>query len=134
MNNRTIFEAICGIMGGLAGFLFGAVDGLFYALVAFVVLDYLTGVIGAVIRRKLSSKVGFDGIFKKIMVFILVAVANIIDVQIFGTANGVLRSAVVAFLIANEGLSILENVSAAGLPVPVKLKNMLRQLKGDEKK
>jgi len=128
MSVKTLFESVCAVMGGLAGFLFGAADGLFYALVAFAVLDYLTGVISAGIKRKLSSRVGLDGIFKKVMVFVMVALANIIDIQVLGTTDGVLRSAVVAFLLANEGLSILENVSNAGMPVPKKLKDTLRQL------
>jgi toxin secretion/phage lysis holin len=117
------------MLGAFAGFLFGAADGLFYALVAFVVLDYFTGIIGAVIKCKLSSRIGFDGIFKKMMVFVLVALANIVDMQVLGSSHGVLRSAVVAFLLANEGLSILENVSGAGLPVPQRLKKVLRQIK-----
>jgi toxin secretion/phage lysis holin len=132
MSSKTIFETFCGVMGAIAGFLFGAADGLFFALVAFAALDYLTGVISAVIKRKLSSRIGFDGIFKKIMIFVLVALANIIDIQVLGTGDGVLRSAVVAFLLANEGLSILENVSGAGLPVPKKLKGILSQLKREE--
>lgn len=129
MNNRTIFETVCGVVGGLAGFLFGAVDGLFYALTAFVVMDYMTGVISAIIKKELSSRTGFEGVFKKIMVFVLVALANIIDKQVLGGTEGVLRSAVVAFLLANEGLSILENVSRAGMPVPKKLKGILSQIK-----
>jgi len=129
LNNRTIFETVCGVVGGLAGFLFGAVDGLFYALTAFVVMDYMTGVISAIIKKELSSRTGFEGVFKKIMVFVLVALANIIDKQVLGGTEGVLRSAVVAFLLANEGLSILENVSRAGMPVPKKLKGILSQIK-----
>ncbi|MCL1903857.1 MAG: phage holin family protein, partial [Oscillospiraceae bacterium] len=78
MNNKTVFEVICVITGGLAGFLFGAADGLFYALVTFVVMDYITGVVNAIINKRLSSRTGFEGLFRKIMVFILVALANII--------------------------------------------------------
>jgi toxin secretion/phage lysis holin len=131
MNNKTIFETVCGVAGGAAGFIFGAADVLFYALIAFVVMDYITGIIGAVIKKNLSSRVGFDGILKKIMVFVIVALANIVDVQVLGGTEGILKSAVSAFLLANEGLSILENVAAAGLPVPKKLKNLLKQLKDD---
>jgi toxin secretion/phage lysis holin len=133
MSSKTIFDSFCAIAGGMAGFLFGAKDGLFFALVAFAVLDYITGIISAVIQKKLSSRIGFEGIFKKIMVFVLVALANIIDEQVLGGTQGILRSAVVAFLLANEGLSILENVSAAGMPVPKKLKNVLKQLKDSSK-
>jgi len=129
MNNRIAFESACGVAGGIAGFMLGAKDGLFFALAAFVVLDYLTGIIGAILKKKLSSRVGFDGIFKKIMVFVLVALANIIDVQVLGGGGGILRSAVIAFFLANEGLSVLENVADAGLPVPKKLKSILEQLR-----
>jgi toxin secretion/phage lysis holin len=132
LNSRTIFETVCGLAGGLAGFLFGAADGLFYALAAFTMLDYITGVISAVIKRELSSRVGFEGVFKKLMIFVLVALANIIDRQVLGGTEGVLRSAVVAFLLANEGLSILENISGAGLPVPQRLKGMLKQIKAEQ--
>ncbi|MCL2071234.1 MAG: phage holin family protein [Oscillospiraceae bacterium] len=131
MNGRTAFETLFAVAGGLAGFLFGAADGLFYALVAFAVLDYVTGVTSALIKKELSSRVGFEGLFKKVMVFVLVALANIIDRQVLGGTEGVLRSAVVAFLLANEGLSILENISKAGLPVPKKLRAMLKQIKED---
>jgi len=129
LSSKIVFETVCGTVGGLAGFLFGAADGLFYALVAFAVLDYVTGIIGAIIKRELSSRIGFEGIFKKLMVFVLVALANIIDIQVLGGTEGVLRSAVVSFLLANEGLSILENISNAGMPIPQKLKNLFMQIK-----
>lgn len=131
MSGRTAFETACGIVGGLAGFLFGAADGLFYALIAFVALDYITGVVMAAAKRRLSSRIGFVGLAKKMMIFVLVALANIIDVQVLGGgAHAVLRSAVAAFLMANEGLSILENAAEIGLPIPPKLKSMLMQVKG----
>ena len=129
MNGKTVFESICGFTGGLAVFLFGATDSLFYALVAFSVLDYITGVISAIVEKKLSSRIGFEGISKKITVFVLVALANIIDEQVLGGTKGVLRSAVISFLLANEGLSILENISRTGMPVPEKLKGILKQIK-----
>jgi toxin secretion/phage lysis holin len=130
---KPIFDSITCASGGLAGFLFGYADGLFFALVAFAVIDYVTGIIGAAIKRKLSSRVGFEGIFKKVMLFVLVALANIIDVQVLGGAHAILRTAVITFLLANEGLSILENVAAAGVPVPKKLLNLLEQLKNQDK-
>jgi toxin secretion/phage lysis holin len=126
---KSIYDSFATAGGCAIGFLFGAVDGLFYALVAFAVLDYLTGLINAVIKRKLSSRVGFDGIFKKIMLFVIVAVANIIDVQVLGGEHAVLRTAVITFLLANEGLSILENACSIGVPVPKKLRAVFEQLK-----
>jgi toxin secretion/phage lysis holin len=131
MNNKTVFETVCAVAGGLAGFLFGAADGMLFALIAFVVLDYVTGIANAVINKKLSSRVGFGGICKKVTVFALVALANIIDIQVIG-GGGFLRSAAVSLFLANEGLSIVENASEAGLPVPKILVKTLEQLKDKE--
>ncbi|MCM1305621.1 MAG: phage holin family protein [Butyrivibrio sp.] len=116
-------------IGGWLGWFLGGCDGLLYALAAFVVIDYVTGVMCAVIDRKLSSEVGFRGIFKKVMVFLLVGVANVLDVQVVG-AGCVLRSAVVFFYISNEGVSLLENAGHLGLPIPGKVKAVLEQLHG----
>ena len=105
----------------------GGCDGLLIALIAFVVIDYITGMMCAVIDKKLSSEIGFKGIFKKVLIFILVGIANILDVQIIGTGN-ILRTAVIFFYLSNEGISILENSAHLGLPVPQKLKETLEQL------
>ena len=102
-------------------------DGLLYALIAFVAIDYITGVMCAVIDHRLSSEVGFKGIFKKVLIFLLVGVANILDVQVIGTGY-VLRTAVIFFYISNEGVSLLENAAYLGLPVPEKIKTVLEQL------
>ena len=110
----------------LAGFL-GGKDGLLYALLVLVVLDYITGVLNAIDQRELSSAVGYKGIARKVLIFVLVGTANVVDVYILGKA-GVLRAAVIFFYISNEGISILENASHLGLPVPQKLQNVLRQL------
>ena len=105
----------------------GGCDGLLYALIAFVVIDYITGVMCAIIDRKLSSAVGFKGIFRKVLIFLLVGIANIIDVQVIGT-GAVLRTAVIFFYISNEGVSLLENAGHLGLPIPEKIKTVLEQL------
>ena len=118
-------------VGGWLGYFLGGCDGLLYALLAFVIIDYITGVMCAVIDKKLSSEVGFKGIFKKVLIFLLVGIANILDVQVIGTGS-VLRTAVIFFYLANEGLSILENSAIIGLPVPDKLKDMLLQLAEEE--
>lgn len=120
---RLIFTAI----GGWLGWFLGGCDGLLYALIAFVVIDYITGVMCAVIDHRLSSEVGFKGIFKKVLIFLLVGVANILDVQVIGTGC-VLRTAVIFFYISNEGVSLLENAAYLGLPVPEKIKTVLEQL------
>lgn len=106
----------------------GGFDGFLYALIAFVLVDYLTGVMVAVVNKKLSSEVGFKGIFKKVVIFALVAIGHIIDTYVIQNGS-VIRTAVIFFYLSNEGISILENVSVLGLPVPQKLKDVLEQLK-----
>ena len=120
---QIVFAAI----GGGIGWFLGGADGFLYALIAFVVIDYITGVMCAIVDKKLSSEVGFKGICKKVLVFILVGVGNIIDVQVLGQA-GVLRTAVIFFYLSNEGVSLLENAGHLGLPIPAKLKAVLEQL------
>ena len=121
----------CAAIGGALGWFIGGLDGFLYALIAFVVIDYLTGLLAAGVQKKLTSEVGFKGIAKKIAIFLLVGIANIIDVDVIqnGTA---LRTAVIFFYLSNEGLSILENAGNIGLPIPEKLKTMLAQLKDKE--
>lgn len=114
-------------LGGWLGWFLGGCDGLLYALIAFVVVDYITGVMCAVVDKKLSSEVGFKGIFKKILIFLLVGIANLLDVNIIGNGS-VLRTAAIFFYLSNEGVSLLENATHLGLPVPEKLKSVLQQL------
>ena len=114
-------------IGGWLGYFLGGMDGLMIALIIFMALDYITGLMCAVIDKKLSSAVGFKGIFKKVLIFIMVGVGNIIDVQVLGQA-GVLRTAVIFFYLSNEGVSLLENAGHLGLPIPAKLKAVLEQL------
>lgn len=120
-------QGIFTVLGGWLGYYLGGCDGLLIALVVFVITDYITGVMCAVIDKKLSSEIGFKGIFKKVLIFILVGIANILDVQIIGTGN-ILRTAVIFFYLSNEGISILENSAHLGLPIPKKLKDILEQL------
>ena len=122
---QMVFAAV----GGWIGWFLGGCDGLLYALVAFVAVDYVTGVLCAVADRKLSSEVGFRGIAKKALIFLLVGMANVLDVQVIGSGC-VLRTAVVFFYISNEGVSLAENAAHLGLPVPEKLKDVLAQLHG----
>lgn len=120
---QLIFTAV----GGWLGYFLGGCDGLLYALLAFVVIDYITGVMCAVADKKLSSEVGFKGICRKVLIFLLVGIANILDVQVIGTGS-VLRTAVIFFYISNEGVSLLENAGHLGLPIPEKIKTVLEQL------
>jgi len=126
-NLQLIFTAI----GGYLGYFLGGLDGFIYALVTFVVIDYITGIMAAIVERKLSSEIGFRGIFKKVLIFLLVTVGNIIDKNLVGT-GGAVRTAVIFFYISNEGISIIENSIRIGLPVPEKLKNVLEQLQHKE--
>lgn len=120
---QLVFTAI----GGWLGWFLGGCDGLLFALIAFVVIDYITGVMCAVSDHTLSSEVGFRGICRKVLIFLLVGIANILDVQVIGTGS-VLRTAVIFFYISNEGVSLLENAGHLGLPLPQKLKDILAQL------
>lgn len=122
----TIQVVIAGI-GGWLGWFLGGCDGLLYALLAFVVIDYITGIMCALVDKKLSSEVGFKGIFKKVLIFALVGVGHILDTRIIG-AGSVLRTAVIFFYLSNEGVSLLENAAYLGLPIPQKLKSVLEQL------
>ena len=119
------------MIGGWLGYLLGGLDGLMIALIIFMVLDYITGLMCAVIDKKLSSAVGFKGICKKVLILMLVGVANVVDIHIVGTGSA-LRSAVICFYLSNEGLSLLENAAHIGLPIPDKMKDVLAQLHGRE--
>ena len=114
-------------LGGWLGYFLGGLDGLLIALIVFMVLDYITGIMCAVVDKQLSSAVGVRGICKKVLILMLVGVANIVDVHVVGTGSA-LRGAVVCFYLSNEGLSLLENAAHLGLPVPDKLKSILAQL------
>lgn len=123
---NTIQVVIAGIGGWLDYFL-GGCDGLLYALIAFVAIDYITGVMCAVSDKTLSSEVGFKDICRKVLIFLLVGIGNIIDVAVLG-APGVLRTAVIFFYLSNEGVSLLENAAHLRLPVPEAIKTVLEQL------
>ena len=120
---QMVFAAV----GGWLGYFLGGCDGLLIALVVFTVVDYITGVMCAINDQKLSSEVGFRGICRKVLIFFLVGVANILDVQIIGTGS-VLRTAIIFFYLSNEGVSLLENAGRLGLPIPQKMKDVLAQL------
>ncbi|WP_314046620.1 phage holin family protein [uncultured Granulicatella sp.] len=114
-------------LGAIVGGFLGGKDGLLYALLVLVILDYITGVLNAIDQKRLSSSVGYKGITRKVLIFVLVGTANVVDVYILGKA-GVLRATVIFFYISNEGISILENASYLGLPVPQKFQRVLKQL------
>ena len=120
---QVIFTAV----GGWLGWFLGGCDGLLYALVLFVVVDYITGVMCAINDHKLSSEVGFKGICRKVLIFLLVGIGHVLDAQIIGNGS-VLRTAVIFFYLSNEGVSLLENAGHLGLPIPEKLKVVLEQL------
>ena len=123
----TTIQVIFTGVGGWLGYFLGGCDGLLYALVLFVVVDYITGVMCAAADHKLSSEVGFKGICRKVLIFLLVGIGHVLDTQIIGTGS-VLRTAVIFFYLSNEGVSLLENAGHLGLPIPEKLKVVLEQL------
>ena len=118
--------AVAGI-GGWLGYFLGGMDGMMIALLVFMILDYLTGVMCAIADKKLSSAVGFKGICKKVLILMLVGLAHIVDLHVIGNGSA-LRGAVICFYLSNEGLSLLENAAHLGLPVPDRLKDVLSQL------
>ena len=131
---KNIWPGIQGALtavGGFVGWYCGGMDGVLTALIVFVAVDYITGVMCAISDQKLSSNVGFNGIFRKVLIFGLVGLANIIDAKIIGDGSAI-RTAVIFFYLSNEGISILENVTEFGLPVPAKLKDVLAQLRGED--
>jgi toxin secretion/phage lysis holin len=124
---QTAFAGV----GGIVGWYLGGADGFLYALIAFVVVDYITGVLRAIVEKQLSSRVGSKGIAKKVAIFLIVGVGHLVDAYVLGGSGAPIRTAVIFFYIANEGISLLENATAIGLPVPDKLKDVLQQLHGD---
>lgn len=130
MNN--VAKSITGGLIGVVGFLIGDFDGLFKALLVLITADYITGIIVAVTQKQLSSEVGAKGIAKKILMLIIVAVANVLDVQIIG-GGAALRNITIIFYAANEVISLLENTGALGVPYPQKLMDVLKQLKNKDK-
>lgn len=123
----TTIQVVFAGIGGWLGWFLGGCDGLLYALLAFVVIDYITGIMCAVVDKKLSSEVGFKGIFKKVLIFALVDIGYILDTRVIGSGS-VMRTAVIFFYLSNEGVSLLENAAYLGLPIPQKLKSVLEQL------
>ena len=126
-SNQLTFAAI----GGFIGWFWGGCDSLIYALITFVVIDYITGVMCAIVSKNLSSEIGFKGLFRKVLIFMLV-IANVVDMQIIG-AGSALKIAVEFFFISNEGISILENSAFLGVPIPDELKRVLKQIKHHDK-
>jgi toxin secretion/phage lysis holin len=124
----TFIQMAFAAIGGWLGWFLGGYDGFLYALIAFVVIDYILGVMCGILEKQLSSDVGARGIFKKVVIFSLVGIAHIIDQNIIGD-GGAIRTAVIFFYLSNEGISIIENSTRIGLPVPEKLKEILEQLK-----
>ncbi len=123
----NVIQMIITAIGGYLGWLLGGVDGFLYALIAFVTIDYVTGIMLAILQRKLSSDIGFKGIFKKVLIFTMVAIGNTIDAYIIQNGSAI-RTAVIFFYLSNEGISIIENAANIGLPIPQKLREVLAQL------
>jgi toxin secretion/phage lysis holin len=125
------FKVIFAALGGMLGWLLGGFDSLIYALISFVTIDYITGVLLAIRSKKVSSKIGFKGISKKILIFLLVAVGNVIDKYIINSGSA-LRTMLILFYLSNEGISIIENTGKMGLPLPNKLKEVIKKIGEDD--
>lgn len=130
---KELLQSIFAAIGGTLAWFFGGMDGLFYALVAFATADYISGVAQAIVNKRLNSAVGFKGIARKVLIFLVVGIAAVVDRTVLGS-TGVLRSAVICYYIANEGISLIENAAKAGLPIPEKLRGVLEQLFDKEDK
>jgi len=126
------FKMISALLGVVLGWFLGERNPLFYALISFAVLDYISGVMLAVCQKKISSKIGYRGIVKKAMIFILVGLGNVIDNYIIGSGSSI-RTMLIMFYLSNEGISIIENAANIGLPLPKKLKDVLMQIDKIEK-
>lgn len=124
----NVLSGVFAAIGLWLGLFIGPVNGLLIALIVFVLTDYVTGFASAIVRKELSSSVGFKGLARKVLIFLIVGIANVLDVYVLG-ANAVLRTAVILFYMCNEGLSIIENAGEIGLPIPKKLKDVLAQLR-----
>ena len=126
---KNILAGVCTVLS----FLFGDMEGLMVALVALIILDYISGVIAAAVEKRLSSEVGAKGIAKKIFMLLIVALANIVDINVVGDGH-VLKTVTVVFYICNECLSLIENAGRIGVPVPKKLLDVLEQLRDKDDK
>ncbi|WP_312370802.1 phage holin family protein [Lachnoclostridium sp.] len=126
----TSIQILISSLGGVLGWFLGGTDGFLYALLLFIVIDYITGVMVAILQHKVSSEVGFRGIFKKVVILCLVGIGHIIDTKVVRSGN-VMRTAIIFFYLSNEGISILENVASIGLPIPKKLLDVLVALKSE---
>lgn len=123
-------KAFLGIFNTMIGYWLGRFDEMLITLLIFMICDYLTGVMKAIIKKKVSSEIGFKGIFKKVLILFLVGIAVRLDIIL--NLDDALRYLVIGFYIANEGISILENAGEMGLPFPKKLKEVLVQLNNEE--
>lgn len=127
-------EFICATVAGLGTFLsfvFGDWDVALQCLIIAIAIDYISGIIKAFINKELSSKIGVKGLLKKVGVLLIVALATLID-KITGE-TGMVRTLVIYYFVANEGLSVIENLGEAGLPIPDVIKKALKSLKNESK-
>lgn len=125
----TTLDFLFGAVIGLCGWFFGGLDGFIKVLLTFAIIDYASGIaVGLWVNHNLDSSTGFKGISKKCLMFSFVGIANILDKYMLGDSQA-LRTAVCLFYIGNEGLSIIENADALGVPFPKWLRDKFLRLK-----
>ena len=133
MEKENIFKTIVATLGTGFTYILGTWDTALMVLVAFIALDYCTGLLRAYVNKEVSSSIGLKGIARKAVIFIVLIVAVLLD-RLINSGNWIFRTLICYFYIANEGISLLENCAGLGLPIPVKLQEALSQLKEGEKK
>jgi len=129
--HSTIVKTVIATLGTIATYLWGGWNAVLSALVVLASLDYVSGVVAAWRRRELDSRVGARGIARKVGMFVVVAVANIID-RTGGLGEPILRTATIWWYLGNEALSIVENLADIGVPIPERILSALASLKGEE--
>ena len=129
--HSTIVKTVIATLGTIATYLWGGWDTVLSALVVLASIDYVSGVLAAWHRRELDSRVGARGIARKVGMFVVVAVANIID-RTGGLGEPILRTATIWWYLGNESLSIVENLADIGVPIPERILSALASLKGEE--
>lgn len=131
MKYKNYFDMVCGLFGGVVTYLLGGFDTALQVILLFMILDYITGIIASALNGGLNSEVGAKGLAKKAGIIIMIILGSLLD-RLTMNDEFIFRNVVIFFFIANEGISITENLGRIGLPIPEKIKNVLEQLKEEK--